>query len=136
MAGESAGPGGNSGSCGFDPDKPSAARVYDYLLGGKDNFAADRDAAAKLLEALPDAAQAAKANRAFLAAAVGYVASRGIDQFVDICAGLPTAPNVHESARQAVPKARVAYVDNDPLVVTHARALLATDDSWCEVRRR
>ena len=128
MAGDSAGPGGNAGSCGFDPDKPSAARVYDYLLGGKDNFAADREAAAKLVEALPDAARVAKANRAFLAAAVRYVASRGIDQYVDIGAGLPTSPNVHESARQAVPGARVAYVDNDPLVVTHARALLATDD--------
>jgi hypothetical protein len=68
--GESAGPEGSAGSGGFDPDKPSAARVYDYLLGGKDNFAADRDAAAKLLEALPDAADVAKANRAFLAAAV------------------------------------------------------------------
>jgi O-methyltransferase involved in polyketide biosynthesis len=128
VAGESAGPGGNAGSCGFDPDKPSAARVYDYLLGGKDNFAADRDAAAKLLEALPDAALVAKANRAFLAAAVRSVASRGIDQFVDIGAGLPTSPNVHQTARQAVPNARVAYVDNDPLVVTHARALLATDE--------
>ena len=128
MAGESAGPGGNAGSRGFDPDKPSAARVYDYLLGGKDNFAADRDAAAKLLEALPDAARVAQANRAFLAAAVRYVAARGIEQYIDIGAGLPTAPNVHQSARQAVPKARVAYVDNDPLVVTHARALLATDE--------
>jgi hypothetical protein len=90
MAGDSAGPGGNAGSGGFDPDKPSAARVYDYLLGGKDNFAADRDAAAQLVEALPDAARVAKANRAFLAAAVRYVASCGIDQFVDIGAGLPT----------------------------------------------
>jgi len=128
VAGESAGPGGNAGSCGFDPDKPSAARVYDYLLGGKDNFAADREAAAKLVEALPDAARVAKANRAFLATAVRYVAARGIDKYVDIGAGLPTSPNVHESAREAVPDARVAYVDNDPLVVTHARALLATDD--------
>ena len=128
MAGDSAGPGGNAGSSGFDPDKPSAARVYDYLLGGKDNFAADRDAAAQLVEALPDAARVAKANRAFLGAAVRYVASCGIDQFVDIGAGLPTSPNVHESARQFVPDARVAYVDNDPLVVTHARALLATDE--------
>ena len=128
VAGESAGPGGNAGSCGFNPDKPSAARVYDYLLGGKDNFAADREAAAKLVEALPDAARVAKANRAFLAAAVRYVAARGIDKYVDIGAGLPTSPNVHESAREAVPDARVAYVDNDPLVVTHARALLATDD--------
>jgi hypothetical protein len=128
VAGESAGAWGSTGSAGFDPDKPSAARVYDYLLGGKDNFAADRDAAAKLLEALPDAAQVAKANRAFLAAAVGSVASHGIDQFVDIGAGLPTPPNVHETARQAVPNATVAYVDNDPLVVSHARALLATDE--------
>jgi hypothetical protein len=128
VAGDSAGHGGNAGSGGFDPDKPSAARVYDYLLGGKDNFAADRDAAARLVEALPDAARVAKANRAFLAAAVRYVASCGIDQFVDIGAGLPTSPNVHESARQFVPDARVAYVDNDPLVVTHARALLATDE--------
>lgn len=128
MAGDSAGPGGNAGSGRFDPDKPSAARVYDYLLDGKDNFAADRDAAAQLVEALPDAARVAKANRAFLAAAVRYVASCGIDQFVDIGAGLPTSPNVHESAREFVPDARVAYVDNDPLVVTHARALLATDE--------
>ena len=124
VAGDSAGPGGN----GFDPSKPSAARVIDYLLGGKDNFAADREAAARLLEALPDAARVAKANRAFMAAAVRYVAARGVDQFVDIGAGLPTSPNVHECAREAVPGARVAYVDNDPLVVTHARALLATDD--------
>jgi S-adenosyl methyltransferase len=125
VAGDPAGP---EGSRGFDPSRPNPARVYDYLLGGKDNFAADREAAARLLEALPDAARVAQANRAFLAAAVRYVASRGIDQYVDIGAGLPTSPNVHESARQAVPGARVAYVDNDPLVVTHARALLATDD--------
>ena len=128
VARDSAGHGGNVGSCGFDPSKPSAARVYDYLLGGKDNFAADREAAARLVDVLPDAARVAKANRAFLAAAVRYVAARGIDQFVDIGAGLPTAPNVHECARETVPGARVAYIDNDPLVVTHARALLATDD--------
>jgi hypothetical protein len=114
-------------ACGFDPDRPNAARIYDYLLGGKDNFAADRQAAEKLAEALPDAARVARANRAFLAAAVRQVASYGIGQYVDIGAGLPTAPNVHESARAAVPGARVAYIDNDSLVVTHARALLATD---------
>ncbi len=128
MAGGSAGPADSTGSCGFDPSRPNAARVYDYLLGGKDNFAADRDAADRLVEALPDAAKVAKANREFLANAVRYVASRGVGQFVDIGAGLPTSPNVHECAREAVPDARVAYVDNDPLVVTHARALLATDD--------
>src|SRR5438046_135275 len=83
------------------------------------------EAAAKLASALPDAARVARANRAFLAAAVRYVAGRGIGQFVDIGAGLPTSPNVHECARAAVPGARVAYVDNDPVVVTHARARLA-----------
>jgi O-methyltransferase involved in polyketide biosynthesis len=127
VAGDPARPEELAGSHGFDPSKPNAARVYDFLLGGKDNFAADREAAARLIEALPDAARAAKANRAFLAAAVRYVASRGIDQYVDVGAGLPTSPNVHECARHAVPGARVAYVDHDPLVVTHARALLATD---------
>ena len=115
-------------ACGFDPTKPNAARVYDYLLGGKDHFAVDRQAADALLRALPDAAHAARTNRAFLAAAVRQVAGLGIRQFVDIGAGLPTAPNVHECARLAVPDARVAYVDNDPVVVAHARALLATDD--------
>jgi S-adenosyl methyltransferase len=128
VAGDSAEPKEAAGACGFDPSTPNAARVYDYLLGGKDNFAADRDAAARLVEALPDAAQVAQANRGFLAAAVRYVAGQGVGQYVDIGAGLPTSPNVHETARVAVPGARVVYVDNDPLVVTHARALLATDD--------
>jgi SAM-dependent methyltransferase len=111
-----------------DPSKPNAARIYDYLLGGKENFASDRAAAEQLLRALPEAARIARANRAFLAAAVRHVAGHGIDQYVDIGAGLPTPPNVHECARAAVPDARVTYVDNDPVVVTHARALLATDD--------
>jgi O-methyltransferase involved in polyketide biosynthesis len=128
VTGDPAGPEDGARACGFDPGKPNAARIYDYLLGGKDNFAADRDAAAQLLRALPDATQVARANRAFLAAAVRYVAGRGIGQFVDIGAGLPTSPNVHESARVAVPDARVAYIDNDPVVVSHARALLARDD--------
>jgi hypothetical protein len=128
VTGDSAGPEAVAGACGFDPTKPNAARIYDYLLGGKDNFAADREAAAQLLRALPDATQAARANRAFLAAAVRYVAGCGIGQYVDIGAGLPTSPNVHECARAAVPGARVAYVDNDPVVGSHARALLATDD--------
>jgi O-methyltransferase involved in polyketide biosynthesis len=113
---------------GFDPTKPNTARVYDYLLGGKQHFAADRHAAEQLMRVLPDAARAARANRDFLAAAVRYAAGQGIGQYVDIGAGLPTSPNVHECAREAVPKARVAYVDNDPVVVSHARALLATDE--------
>ena len=128
VAGEWAGPEQIAAASGFDPTKPNAARVYDYLLGGKDNFAIDRHAAAALLSALPDAAIAARTNRAFLAAAVRRVAGQGVRQFVDIGAGLPTAPNVHECARAAVPDARVAYVDNDPVVVAYARALLATDD--------
>jgi O-methyltransferase involved in polyketide biosynthesis len=128
VTGEGAGPEQLAGACGFDPTKPNAARVYDYLLGGKDNFAVDRQAAEALLSALPDAAQAARTNRAFLAAAVRHVADQGVRQFVDIGAGLPTAPNVHDCARLAVPDARVVYVDNDPVVVTFARALLATDD--------
>ena len=98
------------------------------MLGGKENFTADRDAAEQLVRALPDAARLARANRAFLAAAVRYVAGQGIDQYADIGAGLPTSPNVHECARATVPEARVTYVDNDPVVVTHARAILATDD--------
>jgi uncharacterized SAM-dependent methyltransferase len=117
-----------AGAGGFDPSKPNAARIYDYLLGGKDHFAADRHAAEKLVAALPDAVMAARANRDFLTAAVRYVARRGIRQYVDIGAGLPTSPNVHESARAVVPAARVAYIDNDRVAVTHARALLATDD--------
>jgi O-methyltransferase involved in polyketide biosynthesis len=128
VTGDSVGPEDATCTCGFDPSKPNAARIYNYLLGGKENFTADRDAAEQLLRALPDAARLARANRAFLSAAVRYVAREGIDQYVDIGAGLPTSPNVHECARAAVPEARVTYVDNDPVVVTHARALLATDD--------
>jgi hypothetical protein len=113
---------------GFDASKPNVARIYDYLLGGKDNFAADRDAAQRLVEALPNAAAVARANRVFLAAAVRYVAREGITQYVDIGAGLPTSPSVHESARAVIPGARVVYVDNDPVAVTHGQALLETGD--------
>jgi hypothetical protein len=112
----------------FDPSKPNVARIYDYLLGGKDHFAADRQAAQQLIAELPNAATVAKANRAFLAEAVRRVARDGIAQYLDIGAGLPTSPSVHECARAAVPSARVVYVDNDPVAVTHAQALLATGD--------
>lgn len=128
VTGDSAEPQEATWPSDFDPTKPSAARIYDYLLGGKAHFAADRAAAERLLSTLPDAARTARSNRAFLAGAVRYVAGQGIGQYVDIGAGLPTSPNVHECARTAVPAARVTYVDNDPVVVTHARALLATDD--------
>lgn len=112
----------------FDTSKPNVARVYDYLLGGKDHFAADRLAAERLLAQLPNAADVAKSNRTFLAAAVRHAARDGIAQYLDIGAGLPTSPNVHECARAIVPGARVAYVDNDPVAVRHAQALLATGD--------
>jgi hypothetical protein len=120
--------GGTVGPPGFDPSRPNVARVYDYLLGGKDHFAADRQAAQQLIAALPDAAAIAKANRTFLAAAVRRVARAGIAQYLDIGAGLPTSPSVHECAREIIPGARVAYVDNDPVAVTCAQALLATGD--------
>ena len=116
------------GAGGLDTSRPNAARIYDYLLGGKDNYASDRQAAEQLLRALPDAALVARANRSFMVAAVRQVAAFGVGQFVDIGTGLPTPPSVHVCARTIVPDARVAYVDNDPVVVAHSRALLATDD--------
>ncbi len=109
----------------FDPAKPNIARVWDYWLGGKDNFAADRELAEKMLAVHPVSAQMARENRQFLRRAVGYVAARGVRQFIDVGAGLPTALNTHDIARHVDPQARVAYVDNDPIVISHARSLLA-----------
>ncbi|MFB9237316.1 SAM-dependent methyltransferase [Plantactinospora siamensis] len=106
-------------------DYPHPARVYDYLLGGKDNFAADRAAAEKGLQANGNSRVPPRENRAFLARAVRYLAAEGgIRQFLDIGTGIPTAPNVHQVAQQVDPTARVVYVDNDPIVLSHARALL------------
>ena len=109
----------------FDPTRPNVARVYDYLLGGKTNFAADRDEAARLLKVYPLLGDLARENRQFLARAVRYVARQGVTQFIDVGAGLPASPNTHEIAQQTDLAARVAYVDNDPVVITHARCLLA-----------
>jgi hypothetical protein len=104
----------------------NVARIYDALLGGKDNYAADREAARRLVEAVPDARRAARDNRAFLGRAVRFLAAEaGIAQFLDIGTGLPTQGNVHEVARLTNPSARVIYCDYDPIVVAHARALLA-----------
>jgi O-methyltransferase involved in polyketide biosynthesis len=111
----------------YDPTKPNVARIYDFLLGGKDNFDVDRKAAAKLLEVYPRAAELAAMNRRFQARAVAEVARLGVAQFIDVGAGLPTVLNTHDAARSVRPEARVIYVDNDPVVLTHARALLATD---------
>ena len=101
--------------------------MYDYLLGGKDHFEADREAIAALLKTVPNARTGARENRAFLGRAVRYlVAEAGVRQFLDIGAGLPTANNVHEVAQAIAPESRVAYVDNDPIVMAHARALLTS----------
>ena len=101
------------------------ARIYDYFLGGKNHFAADREIADKILQANPAIRVAARENRAFLGRAVRYLAAEaGIRQFLDIGTGLPTTGNVHEVAQAVAPTSRVVYVDNDPLVLTHARALL------------
>ena len=111
---------------GLDVTVPNVARIYDHLLGGKDNFEADREAARRLLQAVPDAARAARANRTFLARAVQFLAREaGIRQFLDIGTGLPTRGNVHEIAQIANPQAHVLYTDIDPMVVVHASALLA-----------
>src|SRR5262245_15341231 len=102
------------------------ARVYDYWLGGKDNFAADREAGDRVLAATPGLRERVRANRAFLVRAVRYLAAEeGIRQFLDVGTGIPSANNTHEVAQQAAPDSRVVYVDNDPIVLTHARALLA-----------
>ena len=109
----------------IDTSKPHPARIYDYLLGGKDNFAADRETAAIALEGWPTVRTAARENRAFLGRAVRYLAEEaGVTQFLDIGSGLPSVGNVHEVAQDVVPSARVVYVDNDPIVLAHARAFL------------
>jgi S-adenosyl methyltransferase len=111
----------------FSVSRPSIARVYDYWLGGKDNFAADRDEADRLLLVYPLLRAKARENRLFLARAVNWLADLGIRQFVDIGSGLPTAQNTHQVAQAVDPACRVAYVDYDPIVVAHARALLSAD---------
>jgi hypothetical protein len=108
----------------------SQARMYDYLLGGKDNYAVDRAAVEEALKVWPEMAFTARANRAFLGRAVRYLAGEaGIRQFLDIGTGIPTAGNTHEVAQSIEPAARVVYVDYDPIVLAHARALLTSDDA-------
>ncbi len=122
-----AGGGPAPAALGFDTSVAHPARIWDYFLGGKDNFAADRMAAQDVLEVMPGMAMVARAGRAFLAAAVHYLAtSGGVSQFLDIGTGLPTANNTHEVAQRANPQARIVYVDNDPIVLSHARALLTS----------
>jgi hypothetical protein len=108
----------------FTATEPSIARVWDVLLRGKDNFAADREQAAKLLRVYPRASDLARESRQFQARAVAHVAARGIRQFIDLGCGLPTAPNTHETAQAVQPDAVVVYVDNDEQVLTHAESIL------------
>ncbi len=109
----------------IDTSKPHPARMYDAYLGGKDNYAADREAVRQVLRAFPEVRAMARANRAFMQRAVRFLAGEaGIRQFIDIGTGIPSAGNVHEVAGQVAPGARVVYVDNDPIVHVHASALL------------
>jgi O-methyltransferase involved in polyketide biosynthesis len=109
-----------------EPDlvRPSAARIYDFLLGGFHNFEVDRAAARRITEALPDMPRFMRANRAFLRRVVRFLTDQGIDQFLDLGSGIPTVGNVHEVAQQVNPSARVVYVDNESVAVTHSRAIL------------
>jgi hypothetical protein len=113
----------------FDTSVAHQARVYDYLLGGKDNYAADRAAVEAYLKVDPDLTFSARANRAFLGRAVRYLAAEaGIRQFLDIGTGIPTAGNTHQVAQAVAPESRVMYVDYDPIVLAHARALLTSSE--------
>lgn len=113
----------------LEPSRANGARVYDFLLGGAQNFAVDREHAARLLAANPDQQFGARANRAFLRRVVRWCLDRGIDQFLDLGSGVPTVGNVHQVAQQTAPQARIAYVDHDPVAVAHSAALIAGSDT-------
>jgi hypothetical protein len=118
----------NDAAPGIDPEVPSTARVYDAILGGRDNFKPDREAAEVFLRRVPQVRESILLNRAALVRGVRYlVGGAGIDQILDIGCGLPTGQNTHEVAQEINPQTRVVYVDNDPMVLSHGRALLATD---------
>ena len=126
---ESTPPPGHDATMSIDTSVAHVARVYDYWLGGKDNFAADRRAGEQAIQAYPDIVYSVRANRAFLARTVRYLAAEaGIRQFLDIGTGIPTANNTHEVAQSVAPGSDVVYVDNDPVVLTHARALLVSGE--------
>src|SRR5689334_3561018 len=115
-------------SVSFDTSVPHIARVYDYWLGGKDNFASDRAAAEAAMREDPDVVEGVRGNRAFLARAVRYLAGQArVRQFLDIGTGIPAANNTHEVAQDVARECRVIYVDNDPIVLSHARALLTSE---------
>ena len=118
---------GRDGRPAYDTSVAHQARMYDYLLGGKDNFAADREAGEAMISTYPDTVAALRANRQFLCRVVRYLAAEaGIRQFLDIGTGIPTAPNTHQEAQEIAPECRVVYVDYDPVVLSYARALLTS----------
>ncbi|MGH3387744.1 MAG: SAM-dependent methyltransferase [Actinomadura sp.] len=121
-------------AAGIDVTVPSPARMYDYFLGGKNDFAADRELVEAILRREPGAREVAWANRRFLGRAVEFLAGAGTRQFLDLGAGLPSQNNVHEVAQRVCPDARVVYVDNDPVVLNHAEALLAANESTVVIR--
>jgi O-methyltransferase involved in polyketide biosynthesis len=121
-------PAATSRPIAWSSSEPNIARMYSYWLTQKDHYRADRAAADKVLAQFPEVAEIARANRAFMTRAVRYLADQGITQFIDIGSGLPVHPYVHETARTVTPGTRVVYVDHDPVVLAHARALLAVDD--------
>jgi hypothetical protein len=114
----------------IDTSKPHPARMYDYFLGGKDNYEVDQEAAEQFMKVAPEVRDGVRANRYFMHRAVRHVvAEGGVRQILDIGTGLPTPPNVHQIAREVAPDTRVAYVDNDPIVSAHSRALMDQDDT-------
>ncbi|HEY7593545.1 MAG TPA: SAM-dependent methyltransferase [Actinophytocola sp.] len=118
----------------IDLERPNAARIYDYLLGGAANFAADREFAEQLLTVLPEARGAARMNRAFLNRAVRFCVDAGIRQFLDVGSGIPTAGNVHEIAQRMDPSCRVLYADVEPVAVTHSELMLRDNDQAAAIR--
>jgi SAM-dependent methyltransferase len=131
---ESGQPDGNGNGNGIRTDIAHPARVYDYWLGGKDNFAVDRETAEWVLSVTPEMLDAAREGRNFLVRAVHFMSENGIRQFLDIGSGIPTSPNVHEIAQEYDPAARVVYVDNDPVVFLHSEALMPKDGTTAVVR--
>jgi SAM-dependent methyltransferase len=113
---------------GIDVNRPSAARVYDYILGGAHNFEVDRALGDELIRTSPDVAETMRANRVFLRRAVRFLAESGVRQFLDIGSGVPTVGNVHEIAQEGAPESTVVYVDVDPVAVAHSEAILAAND--------
>ena len=118
---------------GIDVERPSPARMYDYYLGGSHSFAADRELAEQAVALWPDSPHIARANRAFLRRAIAFAAERGVRQFLDLGAGIPTVGNTHEVAARLNPRARTVYVDNDLVAVAHSRSLLAGETSTAVV---